>query len=285
MVRVRVIGASGYTGVELLRLLARTPSSIWPSPRPTVCRNLADRCSVVVAYPGSELEPFDAAIRAGGLDVVFLGLCPTRPPSASCPSSSTTSAASSTSRQRSASAIGGLPALVRLRARSARTAPPRVYGLPERTRADLRRPARRHAGVLRHGGDAGPGPDARRRARRSIGDHRRRASGVSGAGALSYGTAFCTVDENFTAYGLLDHRHTPEIEQNLAPTTGDRLHAAPGPMNRGSWRPATPARRGVELSTDRLLDELTKATATSRSSSSPPSRPRRRRRRVPTWRS
>ena len=43
------------------------------------------------------------------------------------------------------------------------------------------------------------------------------ASGVSGAGrALKANTTFCAVDEDFTAYGLLDHRHTPEIEQNLS---------------------------------------------------------------------
>ena len=36
------------------------------------------------------------------------------------------------------------------------------------------------------------------------------ASGVSGAGrAPKPDTTFCAVDENFTAYGLLDHRHTP----------------------------------------------------------------------------
>nr|MDQ2725328.1 N-acetyl-gamma-glutamyl-phosphate reductase [Actinomycetota bacterium] len=40
------------------------------------------------------------------------------------------------------------------------------------------------------------------------------ASGVSGSGrAAKAATHFNTVDENFTAYGLLDHRHTPEIEQ------------------------------------------------------------------------
>ena len=40
------------------------------------------------------------------------------------------------------------------------------------------------------------------------------ASGVSGAGRPPKpNTTFCTVDEDFTAYGLLDHRHTPEIEQ------------------------------------------------------------------------
>ena len=37
------------------------------------------------------------------------------------------------------------------------------------------------------------------------------ASGVSGAGrAAKPGTTFSAVDENFTAYGLLTHRHTPE---------------------------------------------------------------------------
>jgi N-acetyl-gamma-glutamyl-phosphate reductase len=43
------------------------------------------------------------------------------------------------------------------------------------------------------------------------------ASGASGAGRPPKpNTTFCTVDEDFTAYGLLTHRHTPEIEQNLA---------------------------------------------------------------------
>ncbi|MFM9121755.1 MAG: Asd/ArgC dimerization domain-containing protein, partial [Actinomycetota bacterium] len=58
------------------------------------------------------------------------------------------------------------------------------------------------------------------------------ASGVSGAGrALKNGNSFCTVDEDFTAYGLLDHRHTPEIEQ----VTGAQILFTPhlAPMNRG----------------------------------------------------
>jgi N-acetyl-gamma-glutamyl-phosphate reductase len=140
-----------------------------------------------------------------------------------------------------------------------------VYGLPERTRAEL--PGATlvatpgcyvtaatlalapllDGGLLERGGiiiDA--------------------ASGVSGAGrALSEGTAFCTVEENFVAYGLLDHRHTPEIEQNLdAPNDPATVLFTPHlvPMNRGILatcyaRPAA----GAELTTDRLLDELTKA--------------------------
>ncbi len=42
-------------------------------------------------------------------------------------------------------------------------------------------------------------------------------SGTSGAGrTLKLGSHFCEVDENFNAYGVATHRHTPEIEQNLS---------------------------------------------------------------------
>ena len=64
------------------------------------------------------------------------------------------------------------------------------------------------------------------------------ASGVSGAGRPPKPTTtFCAVDEDFTAYGVLDHRHTPEIEQNLTHAAGVDVqvlftpHLAP--MNRG----------------------------------------------------
>jgi N-acetyl-gamma-glutamyl-phosphate reductase len=58
------------------------------------------------------------------------------------------------------------------------------------------------------------------------------ASGVSGAGRkLADGTQFCTVDEDFTAYGLLTHRHTPEMEQAIGAQLLFTPHLAP--MNRG----------------------------------------------------
>ena len=58
------------------------------------------------------------------------------------------------------------------------------------------------------------------------------ASGVSGAGRPPKPTTtFCTVDEDFTAYGLLDHRHTPEMEQVLGRSVLFTPHLAP--MNRG----------------------------------------------------
>ena len=57
-------------------------------------------------------------------------------------------------------------------------------------------------------------------------------TGVSGAGrALKHTSMFCTVDEDVNAYGLLDHRHTPEIEQETGAQVLFTPHLAP--MSRG----------------------------------------------------
>lgn len=57
-------------------------------------------------------------------------------------------------------------------------------------------------------------------------------SGVSGAGrGLKHSSHFGTVNEDFTAYGLLDHRHTPEIEQAIGAQVLFTPHLAP--MTRG----------------------------------------------------
>lgn len=49
-------------------------------------------------------------------------------------------------------------------------------------------------------------------------------SGVSGAGrGLSLDVHFCEVNENFKAYGVGVHRHTPEIEQELSKIAGETV--------------------------------------------------------------
>ena len=78
--------------------------------------------------------------------------------------------------------------------------------------------------------------------------------GVSGAGRPPKpNTTFCTVDEDFTAYGLLDHRHTPEMEQVLGASVLFTPHLAP--MNRGILATCY-ARPTGATSTDALLDAL-----------------------------
>ncbi len=79
------------------------------------------------------------------------------------------------------------------------------------------------------------------------------ASGVSGAGrALKHTSHFCTVDEDFAAYGLLDHRHTPEMEQVLGAQVLFTPHLAP--MTRGILatcyaRPTSPTTTDEVLAT------------------------------------
>ena len=58
------------------------------------------------------------------------------------------------------------------------------------------------------------------------------ASGVSGAGReAKEATGFCTVAESFSAYGLLNHRHTVEMEMALCARLLFTPHLAP--MSRG----------------------------------------------------
>ena len=69
------------------------------------------------------------------------------------------------------------------------------------------------------------------------------ASGVSGAGkGLKDITHFNTVDENMTAYGLLNHRHTAEMEMELGGKVLFTPHLAP--MNRGILATCTAIAKG-----------------------------------------
>ncbi|MEZ5255944.1 MAG: N-acetyl-gamma-glutamyl-phosphate reductase, partial [Ilumatobacteraceae bacterium] len=259
MVSVGIIGASGYTGAELLRLAARHPEfevayATGDSQAGTAAASLYP--SLAGAFPDLVFEAFDAE-RAAGLDLVFLGL----PHEASLEMA--------VALRGRVGTIVDLSAAFRLKDPSLY---PRwygfthqhpellddaVYGLPE-----LGREALRGASLI-----ATPGcyvtaaslalaPLVRRGAIDPAGVIVDAASGVSGAGrAAKPNTHFCTVDEDFTAYGLLDHRHTPEIEQ----VTGAQVLFTPHlvPMNRGILatcyaRPAS----GTVPTTDSLLELL-----------------------------
>ena len=269
MVRVGVIGASGYTGVELLRLLSAHPDvelaiATADSNAGTMAAHLAP--SLSAAFPQLEFQPFDVeAIRKARLDLVFLGL-PHQAALAVVPElvdhvgcvvdlSAAFRLQDVTAYPRWYGFTHDQPELLR-RA---------VYGLPERTRTNLpgaRLVATPGCYVTAATLALAPLLDAELIERAGIIVDA--ASGVSGAGrTLTHGTAFCAVDENFAAYGLLDHRHTPEIEQNLsaadeAASVLFTPHLAP--MSRGILATcyARP-RDDAELTTERLLEELTKA--------------------------
>ena len=78
-------------------------------------------------------------------------------------------------------------------------------------------------------------------------------SGTSGAGrGASTATLFCEVNEGFKAYKIAEHRHTPEIEQELSAAAGSQvvINFTPHlvPMSRGilSTIYATPAKGATE---------------------------------------
>lgn len=88
-------------------------------------------------------------------------------------------------------------------------------------------------------------------------------AGVSGAGRPpKEHTTFCTVDENLTAYGVLTHRHTPEIDMALSAASGSDVQVifTPHlvPLSRGILATSY-ARPTGALTTDDALNAIAEA--------------------------
>jgi N-acetyl-gamma-glutamyl-phosphate reductase len=255
--RVGIVGASGYTGAELLRLAAGHPemevvlatgdtqagaavADLYPSLRPV--------------YGELVFEPYSPEA-VDGLDIVFCGL----------PHGASQIIVPEVKDR--VKWVLDLSADFRLKDPAAypqwygaeHTAPELLadfaYGLPELFRDEL----------VGASGVAVPGcyptaaslalaPLVRAGVVETTGIVVDAASGVSGAGrALKHGTQFCTVDEDFAAYGLLDHRHTPEMEQVLGAQVLFTPHLAP--MTRGILTTCY-ARPSSPTTTDEVLGLL-----------------------------
>ncbi|HNJ98049.1 MAG TPA: N-acetyl-gamma-glutamyl-phosphate reductase [Ilumatobacteraceae bacterium] len=259
MVEVGIIGASGYTGAELLRLVAQHPElhvGYATGDTQAGTRAAALYPSLAAAYPDMVFESFDPA-RAEGLDLVFLGL----PHEASM--------ALAPELVGKVGCVVDLSAAYRLKDASLypqwygfthdqpALLAEAVFGLPELHRAELKG-ARLVATPGCHvtAATLALAPLVRAALIATDGIVVNSITGVSGAGrALKHTSLFCTADEDVNAYGLLDHRHTPEIEQEVGAQVLFTPHLAP--MNRGILATcyAKPA-DGVALSTDSLIAAL-----------------------------
>lgn len=239
--RVGVVGASGYTGTELLRLIAGHPElelavATGDSKAGTPIADLYP--SLAAAYGDRTYDPFTPEA-VDGLDLVFIGL----------PHGISMSVVPQIRGR--VGHIVDLGSDFRLHDKNLypewykaeHSAPALldefVYGLPELFRdkikgAELIAATGCNAAtavfalspLLDAGLIDGTG---------MIVDL---VTGVSGAGRPpKENTTFCTVDEDVTAYALLTHRHTPEIEQAITERTGQDTsvlftpHLAP--LNRG----------------------------------------------------
>ena len=263
MYKAAVIGASGFTGAELLRIGASHPElEVTVATGDSMAgRLVADLYpSLAPAYAGTQFVPYEPGV-AAGCDLAFCAL----------PHGASQSVvpelrhdvkhivdlaadfrldepdlypawygAEHTAPELLAEFVFGLPELFRDTVRSARlVAAPGCYV----TTAALALAPLVAAGAVEPTGIV---VDA--------------ASGVSGAGRPPKpNTTFCSVDEDFTAYGLLTHRHTPEIEMAVSrhAGTGVQVLFTPhlAPMNRGILATCY-ARPTASTSTGEVLDLL-----------------------------
>jgi N-acetyl-gamma-glutamyl-phosphate reductase len=226
-----ILGASGYTGSELLRLLAGHPGF---EVAVATAHSHAGQAvgthtpSLAAAYPGLTYEDNDPA-HFDGLDLVFCGL-PHGESQGIVPE-----------LRGRVGLVVDLAADFRLKDAALypqwygeeHGAPElladAVYGLPELFREGLARASLiAAAGCYPTSAGLALAPLVRAGLVEPTGIIVDAASGVSGAGrGLKESLHFGTVDENFTAYGVLTHRHTPEMEQIIGGQVLFTPHLAP----------------------------------------------------------
>ena len=233
--QVGIAGASGYTGAELLRLCADHPALevvVATGDTQAGARAAELYPSLAARYPDLVYDTYEPT-RFDGLDLVFLAL----PHGAS-------QELVPDLRKRVGKVVD-LAADFRLKDPSLyptwyhaeHTAPELLgefaFGIPELFRDDVRSADLvAAAGCYVTAAALGLAPLVRAGAVATAGIIVDAASGSSGAGkAAKPHLHFPTANEDFSAYGLLDHRHTPEMEQAIGAQVLFTPHLAP--MTRG----------------------------------------------------
>ena len=256
MIKIAVVGASGYTGVELLRLLLNHPDVTVSCV--TANQNAGEKVATLFPSLAGRIDmvctAFDVATVAAHADLVFTALphqtamavipdllaagCKVIDLSADYrlrdPQVYASWYAPHTSPELLAKAVYGLPELYRKEIPRARLiANPGCY--PTSVALAL--------APLLLGGFIDPAT--------LIIDSK---SGTSGAGrGAKVGSLYCEVNEGFKAYSVGNHRHTPEIEQTLSQLAGQEVKVSFTPH-------LLPVSRGI-LST--CYASLRKETTTS----------------------
>ncbi|MBI4397729.1 MAG: N-acetyl-gamma-glutamyl-phosphate reductase [Candidatus Omnitrophica bacterium] len=224
MIQVSVVGASGYTGVELIKILLKHPqvniaSLTTRSQEPVSLEKLVPS---LPKHSGLRLETFSLRKVASNSDVIFLALPHTQAMDLAH------------DFYRAGKIVIDLSADFRIQRHKLyevwyghkhtrkELLEDAVYGLPEAYREQIKK-----AQLV-----ANPGcyatslllalqPALEQKLIEIDSIVADSKSGVSGAGRkLSDATHFCNVDENFSAYKVNQHQHIPEVEANLEKFAG-----------------------------------------------------------------
>ncbi|MFZ5906039.1 MAG: N-acetyl-gamma-glutamyl-phosphate reductase [Nitrospirota bacterium] len=224
MLKVFICGGSGYTGIELLRILSHHPGVVVTgvTSEKSAGKKVPDVFPHLVCYGDLVYEHLDRDKLLGKADLFFLAL-----PHGT---SQETVHFFFTHKKK----VVDLSADYRLASPAVyekwygiphafiQTLKKAVYGLPELYRKKIRR-----AGLIANPGCYPTGailgliPALRERMVDVSSIIIDAKSGTSGAGRKAdVAVAFCEVNEGFRAYAVGTHRHTPEIEQEISRVYG-----------------------------------------------------------------
>ncbi len=227
MLNCAIVGATGYTGIELIKILARHPHA-----RLTVLTTRQKEAFAARALVPSLPKNLDFKIRPYAFqevkskaDCIFLCLPHTEAMATASQFHRAGKVVIDLSADFRLKQVKDYPRWYGMRHRNPALLKEAVYGLSEIYRAQIRKanlianPGCYPTGVI-----LGLWPLLKNRLvepRAIVIDAK---SGVSGAGKkLNAATQFCEVDENFYAYKVNRHQHTPEILQALGHANGSEV--------------------------------------------------------------
>jgi N-acetyl-gamma-glutamyl-phosphate reductase len=266
VIRVFICGGSGYTGGELLRILSKHPNVIVSgvTSEKSAGRSVVELFPNLYPYSGLIYEPLKIQKVIDKADVFFMALPHAKSQEAVHVLYSRGKKVIDLSADYRLRDVRVYKEWYRVPHRYKATLKNAVYGLPELYRLNIAK-ARLVAnpGCYPTGAILGLYPALKNKlidAHSIIIDS---TSGVSGAGRTSdIRFSNCEVHDGFKAYAIANHRHTPEIEQELSVLTKKdiKVNFTPhlGPFDRGILTTLY-ARLKKNIGTERALDLYRKA--------------------------
>ncbi len=227
MLKAAICGGSGYTGIELLRILSGHPrvEVTAVTSEKSAGRRLCDLFPHLHSYGGMTFEPMEKERLLSKADLFFLALPHGASQEAVHYFFSRKKHVIDLSADYRISDVSVYESWYGTPHQFAATLQKAVYGLPEIYRSRIRK-ARiiANPGCYPTSAILGLLPAVRNRlvdARSIIIDSK---SGTTGAGRKAdVAVAYCEVNEGFKAYGIGTHRHTPEIEQEISCLAGEKV--------------------------------------------------------------